>query len=33
MAAENEALRLVEEGGSVYDPHPARRPAERRDMV
>lgn len=26
MAAENEALRLVEEGGPVYDSHPARRP-------
>src|SRR5574337_356777 len=29
MAAENEALRLVEDGGPVYDSRPARRPVPR----
>ncbi len=29
VAAENEALTLVEEGGSVYDSRPARRPVSR----
>lgn len=29
MAAENEALKLVEEGGLVYDSRPARRPVSR----
>ncbi len=29
MTAENEALKLVEEGGPVYDSRPARRPVSR----